>query len=1040
MWLLLVATIAVSGADDDDDAWDVQTLRGDVHSASLELTEGTWMSVSVHGEQLVFDLLGDLWSLPLAGGEATRLTEGPAWDVQPVISPDGARIAFTSDRGGNEQTWVMGIDGSEPRQVTDEKVARVTDPVWDPSGDWLIVRRRTIDTRSIGVTELWQVHLDGGAGFALTSLDDHPHAGEATTDGEHIWFSSRRGRFEYNHDPSGGLWRVNRIHRETGAELPILWGPGSASRPTLAPDGRRLAVVTRDRTKTLLELVDLETGDRRVVADWLDRDEKEGFALHGTYPRIDWTDDGDLVLWSDGGLWRVDVRDGSRTAIPFHAVGEWSFREPHRWARTPGDEVTARMVRWPTYRADGALAFSAMGRLWLRQLDGQIDPISEGTGYAPAWSPDGKSLAWTAWSDADGGSLHVRRGRRDEVLPVRGQLVNPAWSADGDELLVLRGQHGSLNPDLAAIRWFEVVRLTRGRRGWSSEVVTTMGTRGRSPRLFAHDDRIWFVEDRSTKSRHPGETLLVSVSREGVDRREHMVLGGAVEAVPSPDFKWVAWKDGHQVHVAPLPSASQTVDADGAVPTWTVSRVQGDWLGWTPDSTKLHWAEGPVIKQIELARIQDDAPEERGVFDDLPAVTATPVGLTVPRAVPTGTLALTHARVLTMNGDEALEDVTIVIEGDRITSVGGPVPEGAEVRDLTGKTVMPGIIDVHAHLHFTADDILPEQEWRYQTSLDFGVTTVHDPSASSTTVFTQAEAVAAGFMVGPRVYSTGTILYGALGNFAAETPSIDDARRHVRRLKDLGAGSVKVYQQSQRERRQWYAAACDEEEILCVAEGGGDLWMDLSLFADGFHALEHALPSAPVYADVKDFLAAARGEQPVGTAYTPTLLVAYGGLSGEHFFYQNHDPLDDARLYRHAPRRVLDARQWRRGVLAREGDWNHQQVARDAAELSRRGVTVTLGAHGQLQGLGAHWELWGLAGPGAMTPMEALRAATIQGARYLGMEAELGTVEAGKLADLVVLNSDPREDIHRSTDIHFVVANGQIRAETPSDSAAQEGR
>jgi hypothetical protein len=213
--------------------------------------------------------------------------------------------------------------------------------------------------------------------------------------------------------------------------------------------------------------------------------------------------------------------------------------------------------------------------------------------------------------------------------------------------------------------------------------------------------------------------------------------------------------------------------------------------------------------------------------------------------------------------------------------------------------------------------------------------------------------------------------------------------------------------------------------MLCVAEGGGDLWMNLSMVADGFQAIEHALPNSPLYSDVHQFMAASATESSAGTAYSPTLLVAYGGLSGELYFYQHDGAYNNERLLRHWDRRDLDAKTRRGGTSAPYDDWNHESVARDSATMATNGVLVTLGAHGQLQGLGVHWELWALAGPGAMKPMEALRAGTIDGARYLGMGSSLGSVQAGKLADLVILNSDPREDIRNSVDIHTVIKNGE---------------
>lgn len=1036
-------------AEQAEEPWDVQAAHGPVHEVTLDLREGTWMSVAVRGDTVVFDLLGDLWSVPLAGGEATRLTSGPAWDAQPAFSPDGRQLAFVSDRGGNEQLWVMGANGSDPSALTDEDTARITHPVWDPSGEWVIGRRRTVDTRSIGVTELWQYHVDGGKGIALTRKDEHPHAGEHTlsADGRYLYFSSRHGRFEYLGDPVGGLWRVMRLDRFTGELRPIVHGAGSASRPLLSPDGERLLFVSRDRTRTLLEELDLGSGRRRVLLDSLSPDELEGFALHATYPTMAWTAEGELVLWSGGRLWRL-APDGTRAQIPFHAEGTWQLHDVERPAYEPPDTVRARVIRWPVRSSRGAVAFSALGQLWVRTPDGALTKISEGTGYAPAWSPDGDDLAWTSWSDTEGGRLHITRGEGpDEVLPVRGQLLNPAWSADGTELVVLRGPGGSSSPDLAAEAWYELVHLTKGpkkRDPWVATALTGVDTRfPHAPTLRLHEGRVWFVEDRPGEPRSPQDTVLVSVrADDGTDKRDHLVFSPGIEQLAiSPDFTRVAYKQGHQLHVAALPRTPEAVKVGEALPTRQVTRITGAWMAWDADGTAVTWVEGPELKWVEIDGLlapedEDEDDEDADALAEDPAIETLSIDLEVPRARPEGTLALTNARVLTMRGDEVLEDTTVIIERDRIVSVGGSVPDGATVLDLQGATVMPGLIDVHAHLHYASGDVLPEQEWRYLTALDYGVTTVQDPSAHTEVVFTQAERVEAGLMQGPRVFSTGFVLYGALSNSGADTPTLDAARAHVRRLKALGARSVKVYQQSQRERRQWYLQACVEEDMLCVPEGGGDLFMNLGMVADGMHAIEHSLPTTPLHADVRGLLAGSATDTSPGFAYTPTLAVAYGGMPALQRFLQHEAPLDDERLFAHGPRRQRDARLWRVKSGARTGDWRFEAVARDTAALASDGVLVTLGAHGELQGLGVHWELWAMAGPGAMTPHDALRAATLGGATYLGMEDVLGSVEVGKLADLVVLSADPLADIRNSTAIDYVIANGAVVPTVPRTGSA----
>jgi imidazolonepropionase-like amidohydrolase len=396
--------------------------------------------------------------------------------------------------------------------------------------------------------------------------------------------------------------------------------------------------------------------------------------------------------------------------------------------------------------------------------------------------------------------------------------------------------------------------------------------------------------------------------------------------------------------------------------------------------------------------------------------------LVVETDVPSGTLALVGARLITMDGSEVIEDGTIVVEGNRIVAVGPStsvnVPADAQVMDMSGKTIIPGLVDAHAHANHFFTGPMPEQNWTYYANLAYGVTTSHDPSANTGTVFGNSERVKAGRLVGPRIFSTGTILYGADGDFRALIDNPDDALSHLRRIKAVGGFSVKSYNQPRREQRQQVLKAARDLELLVVPEGGSTFYTNITMILDGHTGIEHNIPVAPLYDDVMSLWA----ETEVG--YTPTLIVSYGGLSGEYYWYQHQDVWNEERLLAFTPRSVIDPRS-RRRQMASEDDYWHVTVSQQAKKLVDRGGTVQIGAHGQLQGLGAHWETWMLA-QGGMTPHEALRSATLHGAVYLGLDGDLGSLEEGKLADLVVLDANPLDDIQNSDDISYVMVNGRI--------------
>ena len=347
------------------------------------------------------------------------------------------------------------------------------------------------------------------------------------------------------------------------------------------------------------------------------------------------------------------------------------------------------------------------------------------------------------------------------------------------------------------------------------------------------------------------------------------------------------------------------------------------------------------------------------------------------------------------------------------------IPAGTPTLDATGKTLVPGLIDAHAHGPYGIDEITPQANWAEMVNLALGVTTRHDPSSSARTVFPALEMVRAGKILGPRTFSTAEIVYGARqAGVYAQIDSYEDALAHVRRLKAQGAHSLKNYNQPRRDQRQQVTAAALAEGMRSVAEGGSLFGFDMTLIADGNTTVEHNLPLGVVYEDVLQFFSQSK------TGYTPTLVVTYGGPAGDPYWRAHTEVWKHPLLRRHQPAAILAAANARREI-APEGDYKDDDSAREAAKLARRGVPVAIGAHGQEPGIAAHWELWSFV-RGGMSPVEALRAGTIEAARSLGYDGDVGSLEPGKLADIVVLDADPTQDIRNSDRISKVMIGGRL--------------
>lgn len=1028
-------TLAVNAAETKEDKWNVNApANAPLEQVKIDVNEGTWMNLSVSpdGKHIVFDLLGDIYQIPVSGGEAKPLAQGIAWQMQPVYSPDGKHIAFTSDADGGDNIWIMDADGSNPRTVTQETFRLLNSPAWSPDSQYLVARKHFTASRSLGAGEVWLYHVAGGEGVKLTERpNDQKDLGEPaySPDGRYIYFSQddTPGKtFHYSKDSVNGIYKIKRYDTQTGDIEILIEGTGGAIRPTPSPDGTKLAYIRRDDFNSSLYLLDLKSGETTKLFGELDRDMQETWAIHGVYPTMAWTQDNkDIFFWAKGKINRLNIASKTLTDIPFSVKTELAVQPSVRFKQDIDKDVfDVKMLRMAQVSPDGSkVAFEALGKIWLKSLpDGKMSRLTELSNgieeLFPQWSRDGKNIVFTTWNDQDQGTVQVisaKGGKSKQLTSEPGKYVEPTFSPDGELVVYRKTQGGNLTPRT----WSQEPGLYKvDIKGKQNSKISADGYQAQ---FGANTDRVFFMN--SSEDETP---QLSSINLDGFDKRVHYSSKHATEFRVSPDGEQLAFAERFKVWVTPFAKHGETVEIGPNANNLPVSQLSvraGESISWNSKSNQLYWTLGPELYQakVDTQYLNKDEKTQPSIIN---------LGFTEKADVPRGTIAFVGGKVITMEDDQIIDDGVVIVKDNHIVAVGNAniaIPKDAQIIDIKGKSIMPGLFDAHAHGPQADDEIVPQQNWALYSGLSLGVTTIHDPSNDTTEIFAASEQQKAGKIVGPRIFSTGTILYGANApGYTSHIDSLDDAKFHLERLKKVGAFSVKSYNQPRRNQRQQVIAAARELEMMVVPEGGSLLQHNLTMVADGHTTVEHSLPVAAIYNDIKQFWSQTK------VGYTPTLVVAYGGISGENYWYDKTDVWAHPRLSMYVPADILQARSMRR-PHAPDGHYNHFNVAKVANELNKLGVHPNIGAHGQREGLAAHWEMWMFA-QGGMSNMEVLKTATINPATTFGMEQQLGSIKEGKLADLIVIDGDPLADIRVTDKVTHTMVNGKLfNAETMNE-------
>lgn len=1006
--------------------WHVEQPQGEFNSVDISVNSGTWMNVdlSPDGETMLFDLLGDIYRMPASGGKAEKLTSDIAWQMQPVFSPDGSQIAFTSDQGGGDNIWVMDADGSNQRAVTEETFRLLNSPAWSPNGEFIVARKHYTATRSLGAGEVWMYHVSGGSGIQLTERpNEQKDLGEPafSADGRYIYFSQddTPGKtFHYSKDSLEGIYEIKRFERETGDIDTLIAGAGGAIRPTPSPDGRYLAYIKREDFNSVLYLLDLKTGEHKRIYKNMERDMQETWAIHGVYPKMDWTPDSqELVFWAGGHIQRLNIESGDARIVPFSVETTKQVQKPLRFEQNiDNDSFSVKMLRMTEVSPDGSeVVYEALGHLYRKTLpDGEVKRLTDAEHFElyPSYSRDGEKLVYVSWDDQRLGQVIVRdlsTGEEQVLNNEPGTFVEPTFAPDGESVVYRKVKGGYLTSDNYGL---ETGIFQVSINGGEPEKVADSGW---LPQFGAANDRLYLM----TPAAKP--TLSV-VDLETKQMRPLYQSELATEFRVSPDGKQLAFAERFKVFVTPLVERGEAIDigpGDQQMPVRQLSVRAGESLSWTADSSQLYWTLGPELYHTTVTDAYQPGVDEQALQTE----SGLNISFEQPAMVPDSTVAFVGGQVITMEGDKVIEEGTVVVENNHITAVGAvddiEVPAGAEVINVEGKTVMPGLFDAHAHGGQGSNEIIPQQNWGQYANLAFGVTSIHDPSNDTTEFFAASEMQKAGLIAAPRLYSTGTILYGAHGpGYTSHVDSLEDAKFHLQRLKKVGAFSVKSYNQPRRNQRQQVVQAGRELDMMVVPEGGSLLQHNLTMVVDGHTTVEHSLPVANIYDDIRQLW------QQTDVAYTPTLGVAYGGIWGENYWYAETDVWKHPKLTSFVPQEFLVGKSMRR-EKAPHNHYNHFNNAEVATELQGLGVDVLSGAHGQREGLAQHWEIWMMA-QGGMKPLDALRTATIAPAEVFGMDHQVGSLEEGKLADIIVIDGDPLANIRDTDKVTHTMINGVL--------------
>lgn len=952
----------------------------------MSIDEGTNMAVALSpdGETVAFDVLGRIWLMPADGGKAIAITDSLGNARQPSWSPDGSQLTFQGYWQGNWHIYVVNSNGSSLKQMTSGSYD-YREPNWSPDGTTL-----AFSSDRSGNYDIWTLDIVSEKLLPLTTSPANEYGPSWSADGKQLAYVSA----------NKGPGEIVIQSLENQSKKIAYKGWGKLTGISWSPTGSKILFNQHAGIQAELKQIDLASGQTNTLTN----SDEDVFPF-----RHSWTSDSSFIYTATGKIQSRTLGEPIEE-IPF-TIDLWLDRSPYERKSRDFNSIEEQKVKgigWPTLSPDGkSVAFVALQDLWLKQVGGTAEQLTNDpfVQIMPTWSPDGKTLAYS--SDKDGSfaiwTIDLETRNEEKLLSTGASISGMAWSPNGNSIAFTE----SYGPKAGQLNLLDVntgEKSILGERLGSSIGTPTWSPDGSIIGLTALDP-------------------YSSLYREGVNRVMLLSLDGKVQRPQKAIDHWSFGVRGNNGPVWSPDGTSMAIIAKGSLWLLPVDE-NGDAIeepikltdeladlpSWSADSKQLLYMATDRLKLIKVA-------------DKTTTVIET--GLSWKRRHPEGTTIIHAGGLINGVSDSIRMNMDIVLEGHRIVEIArhDETRTADKMIDASDAFLMPGLIDIHAHEGSTNGEKLG-RAW-----LSWGVTSMRNPAGDPYDALNRRESIQSGKIQGPRIYFTGSpidgnrIFYGGTGTMDSER----QIEMELRKAKLLDYDLIKTYVRLPDNLQQ---KVIDGAHNIGLPVTSHELYPAVSFNIDG---VEHVKGTSRrgfsaklsetqrAYDDVTDMIAQS------GMHFTPTTAIYLGY---QYVIARDPSVTEDQRL------KELTELWYLASISVSTEEIKANQAAYDqlynnvikmVADVQRKGGLVVAGTDSPIlpQGFGLHIELENYQDAG-LTPFEVLKTATINNAIALNAEGDLGSIEVGKLADMVIVEANPLKDIRNARKTRAVIKNGKL--------------